>query len=121
MTADTAADHKPLLGRVDARLEGVRSSRSTRRVALAVAVAVGVALTLVHWVGLVVGGALVGVTRRRVGTALLAGAAFGLVTAGGTVLLAGPDLIDALRPVSHLSVAVGVALSMWGSLARYVL
>jgi hypothetical protein len=121
MTADTAADHETLSGRVDARLEAVRSSRSTRRIALVAAVAVGVGLSLLHWVGLVAGGALVGITRRRLRTAILAGVAFGLVAAGGTVLLAGPELIDAVRPVSYLSVAVGVLLSAWGSLARYVL
>lgn len=101
--------------------ERIRSTPSSRRLALLTASIAGIGLSLVHWVGLVVGGALVGLTRPRLRSAVLVGAGFGLLTVGLTVLLGGPELMSMLRPVSYGTAAVGIVLPVWGSLVRYAL
>jgi hypothetical protein len=63
------------------RLAPVRAGRYAD-LALFVAVAVGLATTWVHWAGLVVGGALVGLVSTSVPRALAVG-----VTFGGVVLV----------------------------------
>lgn len=109
------------LAGTDAVVERVRSTPSSRRLALLTASIVGIGLSLVHWVGLVVGGALVGLTRPRLRGAVLVGAGFGLLTVALTVLLGGPELMSVLRPVSYGTAAVGIMLPVWGSLVRYAL
>lgn len=90
--------------------------------ALGGAVLLGLAAASVHWIGLVVGGALVGLTRRNLGRALLAGVGFGLLTVAVTVLLTPTTLGDLLQltRVAGLTLLVGVGLSTLGALLRGV-
>lgn len=63
------------------RLAAVRTGRYAEA-ALVVATAVGVAAASVHWVGLVVGGLLVGLVATSVPRAAVNGVTFGLVVLG---------------------------------------
>lgn len=111
------------IARVDASLAAIRENDGQRRLALAGAVAVGLLLVTVHWVGLFVAGALVGLTRRSLLRALLAGFAFGLgvlvvffvVTPG-----VGPENLGTLAPLSYLTVVLAVLGPTWGALVRGV-
>jgi hypothetical protein len=111
------------LARVGSGLATLRADDTQRRVALIVAVLLGIAATSVHWVGLFVAGALVGLTRRSLARALLAGLAFGLLV---LVLffvvtpLVAPGNLSALAPLSYVTVAIALLGPVWGSLARGV-
>jgi hypothetical protein len=109
------------LARLDERVGAVRADDRTRRVALGGAVFLGVALALVHWVGLFVAGALVGLTRRSLPRALLAGFTFGvLILALFFVVtpLVGPGNVTGLAPLSYVTAALAVVGPTWGALAR---
>lgn len=105
-------------------LDRVRADRYRRRAAALGGVAVGLAVAQLHWLGLLLGGALVGLASRDLPRALLAGLAFGvvalavflasLVVAGA----AGPAL--AMGRLTHLTLAVPVVAGLVGSLARGV-
>jgi hypothetical protein len=118
----TAASPSGIVSRLDERLTALRADDTRRRRALAGAVLLGLLLAWVHWVGLVVGGAVVGLTRRRGRWAVLSGAAFGALALAATVLLTpiSPSEFVALRPVNYLTAASSLLLPVWGSLARYV-
>ena len=92
-----------------------------RAAATSVAVVVALALAWVHWVGLLVGGILVGALARSWPRALAGGVAFGLVA--WLVFLA--SLADAGRlaaywesgQILYVSVAIPVVLGLVGGLA----
>lgn len=110
-----------LLARVDTWVATVRRDTGRRRLALAVAVGVGLLLSAVHWLGFVAGGALVGLTRRSLPRALLAGFGFGLLALGSFVLVSptfGPVAFVELTPLSYVTIALGLLASTWGGLAR---
>lgn len=118
----TAGPSGPL-ERVDAGMAALRSDDRRRRGAFVGAVAAGLAAAWVHWAGLVVAGALIGVTRRRLLGALAAGLAFGVFAVGVTVVAAPAVTASgfvALAPLNYVTVALGLILPSWGSLARYV-
>lgn len=121
---DAAVDSSGALARVDARMAALRSDESRRRRAFAVAVLGGLALAWVHWIGLVVAGALVGVTRRRLIGALGAGLAFGALAVSMTVVVA-PAMSAgeflALTPINYATAILGLVLPAWGSMIRYVI
>ncbi|QUO48949.1 hypothetical protein [Halorubrum ruber] len=100
----------------------VRTDPRLHAVALAGALAVGVALASVHWLGLIAAGALASLAaptvRRGAGYALLAGVA---VLAAFAVSL-GPAVGPAsdMFPVVYVTVGAGLALPLFGSLARAV-
>jgi tetrahydromethanopterin S-methyltransferase subunit G len=109
---------------LDGWLADLRADRRRRRLALVGGVVVGLALAWVHGVGLVAGGALVGLTRRTVGRAVLAGLAFGLLATTAGVLLTptiGPGAFAGLTRLGGITTAVGVLASVWGSLLRAAL
>lgn len=103
--------------------EHVRSDRRDHWIAMGIAVVVGLAFTWLHWVGLVVGGGLVGLsatTRRR---APLAGLGFGvIVLAVFTAWLGGVAAVAALQmePVTYVLVGASVGLPVFGSLVRWL-
>ena len=121
--SDGIATRSPrALERVAEGLETVRLDGRTHALAMGVAVAVGLVLASLHWFGLVVAGALVGLVSPTLGRAVAAAIGVGLV-----VLLAfavslgdavGPAL--AMTPVSFLAVAAGIGLPVFGSLVRGV-
>lgn len=111
------------VARVDDWVADLRADRARRRTALAIALVVGLAAGWVHWTGLVLGGAMVGLTRRGLGRAVLAGLGFGVLALAATVLA--PGTVDvaafgALAPVSYVAVALGLVLPAWGALVRGV-
>lgn len=108
------------VGRVDRWFEALRADAARRRAALAVAVVAGLALAWVHWTGLVAAGALVGLTRRTLGRALLAGVGFGLLVVAALVATTSPAAVAALAPASYVAAALGVALPAFGATARAV-
>jgi hypothetical protein len=60
-------------------LAAVRADRRRRLGASLLGVGIGLAVATVHWVGLVLGGALVALPAARVRTSVLAGLGFGLL------------------------------------------
>lgn len=100
----------------------IRTDPRTHVVALGVALAVGVALASVHWLGLVAAGAaaaLVAPTfRRGVVYALVAGILALVVFAIALGPAAG--LVPGMRPVVYVTVGGALGLPLLGSLARGV-
>lgn len=105
-------------------LRRVRADRHHRRAALLVGAAAGLAVAQVHWLGLLLGGALVGLPSRDLPRALAAGLAFGvaalllfsvtLATAGAL----GPYL--GMGQLTYLSAAIPLVGGLVGSLVRGV-
>jgi hypothetical protein len=121
-TADDCEESQQTgLARVDAELAALREDDTRRRVASVGAVVVGLGLVLVHWVGLFVAGALVGLTRQTLPRALLAGAGFGLLVLGLFFVvtpLVTPWNLAVLAPLSYLTVALALVGPTWGALLR---
>ena len=110
------------LERLDAWVEAVRANSTRRRAALAVGVVLGLVAATVHWVGLVAGGALVGLSQRSLSRALLAGLGFGLLVLGVffvvTPVVPGDLLV--LAPLSSITVGLALVAPVWGALARAI-
>ena len=105
-----------------ALLDRVRTEPRLHAVAVVAALAVGVALASVHWLGLIAAGALaslVAPTARR-GVAYALGA--GVVALAAFAVSLGPATaaVPGLRPVVYVAVGAGLALPLFGSLARAV-
>ncbi|WP_255191161.1 hypothetical protein [Natronobeatus ordinarius] len=105
-----------------APLERVRTEPRAHAAALLVIVIVGLAAAWLHWLGLVLGGALVGVVSRSLPRAVLGGVGFGVVVLVVFVASLGPAVGPALEmtPVSYLVVATALGLPVLGSLVRGV-
>jgi len=105
------------------RLAAVRDDPTRRWVALALAAVVGLAAAWVHWFGLVLGGALVGLVSSRLRWAVVAGLGFGALVLV-TFVVASPALspgeLLALRPPVYVTVGAGLGLPLLGSLVRGV-
>lgn len=112
------------LAALDRWLADLRADDGRRRLALVGGVLVGLGLAWVHWTGLVVGGALVGLSRRSAPRALLVAVAFGLLaTVTGIALtpLVGPAEFIRVTRLGTVTVVVGMMLSAWGALVRLAL
>lgn len=119
-----AADTEGSFNRLDRRIETIRGDDRRRRIAFAGALFVGLGLTWIHWTGLVIAGALLGVTRQRLLTALMAGLGFGVFAVALSVLAVPAVSIGAfttLTPLNYATLIAGVLLPIWGSLTRYVI
>ncbi|MEF8779601.1 MAG: hypothetical protein V5A46_02830 [Haloferacaceae archaeon] len=101
-------------------------NRTERRVVRALlwigAAAAGIGMASAHWLGLVVGGMLVGSLEPTLRRGVLAGAAFGLLA---WVAFAGTLFVDgalgrflATGGLAGLSAAIAVGLGAFGGLAR---
>ena len=105
-------------------LAAVRRDPRKRAAALAVGAVVGLAVAQVHWVGLVLGGALVGLASRDLLHALAAGLAFGVLAwLAFAALLAARGALDGYLGAGRLlyvSVAIPLLGGTFGSLARGV-
>lgn len=99
---------------------GLREHRYQPAVLVAAAL-VGLALAWVHWLGLFVAGALVGLVSRTLPRAVVAGLAFGVLALLGHVL-ASPAMTAAdflaLTPASYVTIAAALVAPVWGSLIR---
>jgi hypothetical protein len=103
-------------------LDRVRTEPRLHAVAVVAALAVGVALASVHWLGLIAAGALaslVAPTLRR-GVAYALGA--GVVALAAFAVSLGPAAaaVPGMRPIAYVAVGAGLALPLFGSLARAV-
>lgn len=106
--------------RLRVSLDRGRTQRQPHAVALAGAAALGLLVAWLHWIGLVLGGALVALVapslRRGAAYALGFGAlvlvAFA-VSIGGSILL-----VPEMRPIVFVTVAGAIGLPLFGSLAR---
>ncbi|EJN58067.1 hypothetical protein [Halogranum rubrum] len=105
-------------------LAAVRADRRRRLVALVLVALVGLGLAWIHWLGLFVAGALVGLVSKSLPRAIVAGVALGVVVLF-VQLLVTPAMnaseFVALTPASYVTVAAGVLAPTWGSLVRGVL
>jgi hypothetical protein len=121
-TSDTKGETgTATLSRINAGLATLRANDTGRRVALVVAILLGIVATAIHWVGLFVAGALVGLTRRSLPRALLAGLGFGvLVLAVFFVVtpLITPGNLFVLAPLSYITVGIALLGPVWGALVR---
>ncbi|MFP9191006.1 hypothetical protein [Natronosalvus vescus] len=103
-------------------LTRVRTERRPHVIALALAVVVGLAFSWLHWLGLIVGGALVGLCARRLSIAVAYGIAFGALVLVAFALSLGGISIRALEmaPAIYLTLGAGIGLPALGALARGV-
>ncbi|MFC7057378.1 hypothetical protein [Halovenus salina] len=90
--------------------------------ALTVACLLGVALATVHWTGLVLGGAFVGILSTTLKRALLAGAGFGILVVvvwAGLLRFAGSfGDVTAMNEIAILPVGIALGLAILGSTLR---
>lgn len=107
--------------------EILREVRETPRyhwLAVIVTCLLGLGLATVHWLGLIVGGALVGLVATTLKRALLAGFGFAvlvLVVWAGLFVIGGVfGKVVAMGQITAISVAMGVVLPVLGSLLRGV-
>ena len=100
----------------------VRTEPRPHAVALVAALMAGVGLASVHWLGLIAAGALASLVaptlRRGVGYALLAG----VVALAAFAVALGPaaGAASEMVPAVYVTVAAGLGLPLFGSLARAV-
>lgn len=123
-TDDPAGQSRPVgYGWTPSALATLRGQATRRRALLVVGLLVGIGLAWVHWLGLVVGGALVGLVSATVPRAVAAGFTLGVVVLVVQVLgspTMGPVAFLTLTPLSLVSVATALLGPVWGSLARAV-
>ena len=104
-------------------LAEMRENPNHRRIALVVALVVGLALAWVHWFGLFVAGGLVGLVSKTVPSALFAGLVVGALVLSlhlfGSPVMS-PGEILSLSPPSYVAVAAALLMPLWGSLLRGV-
>lgn len=104
----------------------LRGDDRTRRLATVIAVAVGLGLAWLHWVGIVVGAALCSLPQATLRRGVLAGVGFGaLVVAVDLLVLAasGPAALPtalAMTTLAGVTVAVGLLGGFVGGLLRGV-
>lgn len=101
-------------------LEYVRTDSQIHALVLALAILIGVALAWVHWFGLVLAGALVGIVSPSLWRAIAAGFAVGLVVLVVFTLTLGDALGPTLEmtPIVWVAVASALGLPVLGSLVR---
>jgi hypothetical protein len=107
---------------VSARLAPLRETPRYHWAGLVAAIVLGLALASVHWLGLVAGGALVGIVSTSFRRALLAGLGFGVLVVVSWVGLAvvGGVLgkVLATGQLAGITVAIGLVAPVLGSLVR---
>ncbi|WP_267639513.1 hypothetical protein [Haloarchaeobius amylolyticus] len=106
-------------------LAPLREDDRRRRLATVSAVVLGLALAWVHWLGLVVAGALVALPQSSLRRGLGASLAFaGLVLLGFLADLALAGALDGfagLGTLALLPVAIGIVLPLFGALSRAII
>jgi apolipoprotein N-acyltransferase len=107
-----------------AGLRRVREESRPHWVGLALAVVVGLVVSTVHWLGLVLGGVLVGLVAASLPRALLSGLGFGLIVLlvwWLTLVLSGEvGKVAATGELAGLGVVMALVAPVLGSLARGV-
>lgn len=120
------SDEGPGDGRADwtpAVLVALRTDDRRRHLALVVTALVGLGAAMVHWLGLFVAGALVGLVSQNLPRAVVAGLGVGglvlLVHVGASPVM-DPGEFVGLAPASYVTVAAALLAPVWGSLVRGV-
>ncbi|OIB56871.1 hypothetical protein [Natrialba sp. SSL1] len=105
---------------VERELESIRTTPRRRAVALVLAAGLGVVFAWYHWIGLVLGGALVGLVSTTFRRALVTAVGFGLVVLGLFVISLGGATAQVLEmaPIVYLTVGAAIGLPVLGSLVR---
>jgi hypothetical protein len=119
-TAEERSDDDPFR---PAFLTTIRTEPRKRYAALVGLLVVGLAAAWVHWLGLFVAGALVGLVSRTVPRAVAAGLGVGVAALVLTVLASptmGVGEFLALTPPAYVAIGSGLVLPVWGSLVRAV-
>ena len=119
---DWSGDSSGRADRTGAILERVRTDLGPHAAAVAVAVALGLLLSWLHWLGLVVGGALVGFVSPSLKRAVVGAIGFGAIVLAVFALSIGGSTRTVLEmtPVVYLVVAAAFGLPVLGSLVRGV-
>jgi hypothetical protein len=103
-------------------LDETRADDRRRRLLIAGGIVVGLAFARVHWLGFVVGGAVVALPQPSVRRGVLTGLGFGLLSVlafGGWIATAGAlDTYLAMGQVLVVSVVIPPAGALLGSLVR---
>ena len=104
-------------------LERVRTEPRLYAAGLAVMIVIGLAVSTLHWLGLVVGGALVGIVSATLPRAVGAGLLFGVVVLAVFALSLGGSAtaVPAMAPIVYVTVGAAIGLPVLGSLLRGVL
>lgn len=104
-------------------LAAARSRPYRRRSLLVAALLAGLLLAWLHWLGLVLGGALVGLASRTLPRAVVGALVLGLLVLG-THVIASPTMgvgeFLALRPLTYVTLGLTVVGPVWGALVRAV-
>ncbi|ELZ09538.1 hypothetical protein [Natrialba aegyptia] len=118
--AGTADGNRSPVAELGRRLAVVRADPRQRAVALVLTTVIGLALAWLHWFGLVLAGALVGLASANLWRALAAAVGFGLIALGVfAVSLGGATAtVIEMRPVVYLTVGSAIGLPVLGSLVR---
>ncbi|WP_439026368.1 hypothetical protein [Haloarchaeobius sp. DT45] len=105
-------------------LASLREDDRRRRLVTLAAVVVGLALAWVHWLGLVVAGAMVALPQRSVRRGFAASVGFAVLVVGGFLAeLTWSGALDSfagLGTLAVLPIALGVVLPVFGALARAI-
>lgn len=121
VTSEGGESSPTLVSQADERLSDLRANDRQRRVAFAAAIVVGLGLTSLHWAGLFLAGALVGLTRRTLPQAVLSGLGFGvvvLVAFFALTPLVTPSNVGVLAPLSYITIGAALLAPAWGALVR---
>lgn len=115
-------DRRSVPARLADGLERVRTEPAAHVIALVTAAALGLALSWLHWLGLVVAGALVGLVSPSVPRALLGGLGVGLLVlvAFAATLGEAAAVAAGMTPIVSVAVAAAIGLPLLGSLSRAV-
>ena len=108
----------------EAAIEDLRE-RGQRRWGLALTgAAIGLAVATIHWIGFLVGGALIAFPQRSITRGIIAGTAFGVVAWGSFVATLALDRTAAaylgMGQVVLVSAAIPIVAAVLGSLVRAI-
>lgn len=106
------------------RWRAFRSAEGWRWTTMVAAILIGLIAACVHWIGLFIGGALVGLASATPGRALLAGLGFGVLvwTVFVVGLFVGGDLSQylAMGRIFAVSVAIPIVATTVAALSRWL-
>lgn len=106
--------------RAGTALERVRADPRPHAVAVVVAVALGLALSWLHWIGLVLGGAFVALVAPTVRRGVAGAIGFGAIVLVVFALSLGSSVgaVLEMTPIVYLTVVSALGLPLLGSLLR---
>ncbi|ELZ08200.1 hypothetical protein C479_12703 [Halovivax asiaticus JCM 14624] len=119
---ESPADRRDAVDQVRGAVSRIRTQPGPHRVAVVVAVVVGLGLAWFHWLGLLLGGMLVGFVARTLRRALLAGLGFGVVLLAVFAVTVAGSLGQtlAMTPPIYLTIGAALGLPTFGALVRGV-